>query len=165
MVDFSVRMIVKFNGWSRKTIGYLFYTISSVVHYFKAVSKFKLELHYGNAQLGWKSAILRPVWTCNLTDDIERQEGISSVLLQALCIISWPSVNTTWSYNPETPSSVQNRLFFVPCDVEIWQMTFNKANLRDLIAATGLVILLKLDSNHRFFSPMSLWNLMDDLEK
>ena len=29
----------------------------------------------------------------------------------------------------------------------------NKGNLRDLIAATGLVILLKLDSNHRFFSP------------
>ena len=29
----------------------------------------------------------------------------------------------------------------------------NKANLRDLIAATGLVILLKLDSNRRFFSP------------
>ena len=28
----------------------------------------------------------------------------------------------------------------------------NKANLRDLIAATGLVILLKLDSNCRFFS-------------
>ena len=28
----------------------------------------------------------------------------------------------------------------------------NKANLRDLIAATGLVILLKLDSNHRFFA-------------
>ena len=28
----------------------------------------------------------------------------------------------------------------------------NKANLRDLIAATGLVILLKLDSNWRFFS-------------
>ena len=30
--------------------------------------------------------------------------------------------------------------------------SWNKANLRDLIAATGLVILLKLDSNHRFFS-------------
>ena len=28
----------------------------------------------------------------------------------------------------------------------------SKTNLRDLIAATGLVILLKLDSNHRFFS-------------
>ena len=35
-------------------------------------------------------------------------------------------------------------------------MTFNKANLRDLIAATGLVILLKLDLNCRFFSPCDL---------
>ena len=32
----------------------------------------------------------------------------------------------------------------------------NKANLRDLIAATVLVILLKLDSNRRFFSPWDL---------
>ena len=32
----------------------------------------------------------------------------------------------------------------------------NKANLRDLIAATGLVILLKLDPNHWFFSPCDL---------
>ena len=35
----------------------------------------------------------------------------------------------------------------------------NKANLRDLIAATGLVIVLKFDSNHRFFSPcdVEIW--------
>ena len=33
----------------------------------------------------------------------------------------------------------------------------NKANLRDLIAATGLVILFKLNSNHLFF-------ISDDLE-
>ena len=32
----------------------------------------------------------------------------------------------------------------------------NKANLRDLIAATGLVILLKLDSNRQFFRPCDL---------
>ena len=32
----------------------------------------------------------------------------------------------------------------------------NKANLRDLIAATGLVILLNLDSNRRFFSTCDL---------
>ena len=32
------------------------------------------------------------------------------------------------------------------------KLQFNKANLRDLIAGTGLVILLKLDSNRRFFS-------------
>ena len=55
----------------------------------------------------------------------------------------------------------------------------NKANLRDLIAATGLVILLKLDSNSRFFSREKPnlgqnqlfflaewpWNLTDDLQK
>ena len=35
----------------------------------------------------------------------------------------------------------------------IWK---NKANLRDLIAATGLVILLQFDPNHRFFSPCDL---------
>ena len=33
---------------------------------------------------------------------------------------------------------------------------YNKANLRDLIAATGLVILLKLDLNRQFFSPCDL---------
>ena len=37
----------------------------------------------------------------------------------------------------------------------------NKANLRDLIAATGLVILLKFDPNHQFFSPcdIEIWFL------
>ena len=37
-----------------------------------------------------------------------------------------------------------------------WTLECNKANLRDLIAATGLVILLKLDSNQRFFSHVTL---------
>ena len=65
------------------------------------------------------------------------------MLLQALCFISKPLVNL--SYSPETPNLGQIRRFLELCDLEIWQMTLNKANLRDLIAATGLVILLKLD--------------------
>ena len=40
---------------------------------------------------------------------------------------------------------------YVACDIRT-----NKVNLRDLIAATGLVILLKLDLNRRFFSPCDL---------
>ena len=36
------------------------------------------------------------------------------------------------------------------------QLVYNKANLRDLIAVTGLVILLKFDPNHWFFSPCDL---------
>ena len=41
----------------------------------------------------------------------------------------------------------------------IYFLEYNKANLRDLIAVTGLVILLKLDSNHRFFSlcDLEIW--------
>ena len=35
-------------------------------------------------------------------------------------------------------------------------VTANKANLRDLIGATGLVILLKFDPNHRFVVPCDL---------
>ena len=49
-------------------------------------------------------------------------------------------MNSNRSYSPETPNLGQNRRFFEPCDLEIWRMTFNKANLRDLIAATSLVI-------------------------
>ena len=44
--------------------------------------------------------------------------------------------------------------------LKIWkQKKENKANLRDLIAATGLVILPKLDSNQQFFSlcDLEIW--------
>ena len=78
------------------------------------------------------------------------------MLLQALCIISYPLVNWNWSYSPEMTNLGQIRRFLEPCNLEIWRMTLNKANLRDLIAATGLVILLKLDLNRRFFSPCDL---------
>ena len=36
-----------------------------------------------------------------------------------------PSVKSNLSYSPKTLNSGQNRLFFVPCDVEIWRMTLN----------------------------------------
>ena len=50
-------MTLKFNGWPRKTIGHLFYAMSSFAHYFKAISEFKLEWQPGNAQFWSKSAI------------------------------------------------------------------------------------------------------------
>ena len=40
--------------------------------------------------------------------------------------------------------------------IQIGDQDLNKANLRDLIAATGLVILLKLDLNRPFFSQCDL---------
>ena len=45
------------------------------------------------------------------------------MLLQALCIIPQLSVNSNWSYSPETPKLGHNRHFFALCDLDIWQMT------------------------------------------
>ena len=42
---------------AKKTIGRLFYTTSSFVHYFRPIGEFKLELQSGNDQFGAKLAI------------------------------------------------------------------------------------------------------------
>ena len=59
-----------------------------------------------------------------------------------------------------TPTIVLELSSSDTCQIWMWfikkYLTNNKANLRDLIAGTGLVILLKLDSNCRFFSPCDL---------
>ena len=64
-------------------------------------------------------------------DDLGKQKGISPLLFQALCNISWPLVNSNWSYSPETPNLGQIRRFLEPCDLEIWRMTLknNRAPL------------------------------------
>ena len=49
-----------------KTIGHLFYAISSFVHHFVAIGKFKLESQSTNTQFGWKSTIFLAVWPWNL---------------------------------------------------------------------------------------------------
>ena len=45
------------------------------------------------------------------------------MVLQALCTISYPLVNSNLSYSPETPNLDQMRRFLEPCDLEIWRMT------------------------------------------
>ena len=47
-------------------------------------------------------------------EDLEKQLGTSSILCQALCITSKPSVHSNWSYSPETPNMSQNGWFFPP---------------------------------------------------
>ena len=57
------------------------------------------------------------------------------MLLQALCIILKPLVNSNWSYSPETPNLGQIRRFLEPCDLETWRMTLknNRAPLLSII--------------------------------
>ena len=64
-----------------------------------------------------------PLWPQNLKDYLEKQQGTSSMLLQALWLISLPSVESKLSYSPETPNLGQNWQFFVLYDLEIWRMT------------------------------------------
>ena len=105
---------LKFDGWPWKTTGHLFYVTKSFVHHFIAICEFILELQSGNAQFGSKSAILGPVWPWNLMDDLENNRVPTltySMLLQALCVISQPSVDSNSSYIPETPNLGQNWRF------------------------------------------------------
>ena len=71
------------------------------------------------------------VWPWNLTDDLGKWQGISPLLFQALCNISYSLVNSNLSYSPEMPNLGQIRRFLEPCDVEIWRMTLknNRAPL------------------------------------
>ena len=84
---------------------------------------------------GRKLAISWPVWPWNLIDDPGKQQGTSSILHQAFCIVSNPSVKSNWSYSPETLNSGQNWwFFFVPRNLEIWWMTLK--NNRHLFYTT-----------------------------
>ena len=65
------------------------------------------------------------------------------MLLQALCIISQPSVNSYWSYSPETPNLGQIRHFLKLCYLVNWQMTLqnNRAPLFTSMLLQALCII------------------------
>ena len=85
---FFSRVTFKLARWPWKTIGHLFYDTLSYGHHFNVIGKFKLKLKSGKTQFGSNSRVFGAVWPCNLRDDLEKQQGTSSILLQALCIIS-----------------------------------------------------------------------------
>ena len=119
-------------------------------------------------------------WLWKLQYDLGKQYGTSSILRQALCIISNPLVKSNLSYSLETLKSGKNWWFFVPRDLENWCMTLknNRAPLLccfNLCASfhsqwwiqTGVTvrkrpIWAKIDD---FFVAVWPWNLTDDLEE
>ena len=74
---FVSRGNLKFDGWSWKTIGHLFYATLTLEYHFKGIREFKLELQSGNAKFWSKSAIHCPVWPWNLmlTYDLDKKNN------------------------------------------------------------------------------------------
>ena len=86
------------------------------------------------AQIGSKSNILPGVtaWHWNLLGVLEKWQGTSSLpLYKAMCVISYPSDNFSWSYQSETLKLEPKSLVFHPVWPWIWQMTSknNRAHL------------------------------------
>ena len=113
-VDFSARVTLKYDGWPQKTIGHLFYTISSFVHHFKSICEV--------AQLGSKLMIFCLAWHWNFTEDLENNRA---PLLYYIKL--WASFQSHgWIQNGESQSrnaQFGSKSYFYPCDLEIWRMT------------------------------------------
>ena len=69
------------------------------------------------------------------------------MLLQAFCIISYPLVNSNWSYSPKTAKFGEIWWFLEPCDREIWRVTL-KNNRAPLLCYFKLCALFR---SHQWF--------------
>ena len=68
----------------------------------------------GKRPIGVKMSIFCPMWPRKLTDDLKNNRShLLYYAGQALRITSKPSVNSNWSYSPETTNSGQNQRFFL----------------------------------------------------
>ena len=112
--DFLSHVTLKFDGWPWKTIGHLFYVISSFVHHFIAFGEFEVELQSGNAKFRSNLAIF-------VSCDVENWRMTFKNNRVPLYATSSFFLNSNWSYSPETPTLEQIRFDFN--DLELWPLT------------------------------------------
>ena len=104
-----------------KTIGHLFYAISSFVHHFVAIWEFKLELQSGNAQFGSKSVIFVPcdleIWWMTL-----KNKRAPLLYYFKLCASFhrhwWIQTGVTVRKRPNW-----DKICFDLCDLDLWPLT------------------------------------------
>ena len=130
--NFLSRVTLEFDRWHRKTIGHLFYTTSSFVHNFKAMGEFKLELQSGNAQFGSKSAIF--LSRVSLKFDVWHWKTKGHLFCVASSFVHHFTAISEFKLELQSRNAQfgsKSFFFFVPCDLEIWQMTLknNRAPL------------------------------------
>ena len=95
----------------------------------------------------------QPQWPSHVTHDAI---AMTSQWIEEYLIVG--CLNSIYTHNILI-SDTSNPRFTQHSPIIIKLIFYNKANLRDLIAATGLAILLKLDLNRRFLCPcyLEIW--------
>ena len=65
-------------------------------------------------------------------------------------------MNSNWNYSPEVLNSGKNWQFFVPCDLEIWRMTFknNRTPFSVLLQALCIILWQPVNSNQSYSPEM-----------
>ena len=128
---FFSHVTLKFDWWPWKIIGQIFYITSSCVHYLKPLSEFELQLLSGNAQFGWKSAILLPCVNLKLNGWPWETIGILFYITLSFVHHFKAIGEFKLKLQSETLNSGQNGQIFAPCDLKIWWITFknNRAPL------------------------------------
>ena len=109
--NFLSCVTLKFDGWPWKTTGHLYFKLCASFHIHR--SNWNYSPEKPNSGQNWRFFV--PCDLGILAFDREKQKGISSILLQALCTISLPYVNPNWSYSPK-----RAKLDFDLCDLDLW---------------------------------------------
>ena len=121
--QFLYRVTLKFDGWPRKIISHLFYTMLSFVHRSKAMGEFKLELQSRNIQFGSKGQLFVPrdleSWWMTL-ENHRAPHLCGFKLCASFHSHRWIPIVVTAR---KRPIVVKISDFFVPCDLQIWRMT------------------------------------------
>ena len=107
------RVTLKFDRWHSKTIGNVF-AILWFVRHFVAIGDSNWSYSRPETLNSIKIEHILCLVTFEFNKQPKKQLGISFIVLQALCIISKPLVNSNWSYGPEMPKLGQTLLLH-PC--------------------------------------------------
>ena len=114
-------MAFKFNGWPRKTIGHLFFAMSSFVHYFKSIGEFKLDFSPETLKSGQNRRFFAPcdlqIWRMTLKSN--RAPLLCYFKLCASFHSHW------WIQTGVTVRKPPNwgKTCFDLCDLDLWPLT------------------------------------------
>ena len=112
---------LKFDGWPRQIVGYLFYPVSSFEHHFISIGKLKLESQSGN---NWLGSIFFALCDLEIWQMTSKNNRAPFLWYLKLCA-SFHSHQSIQSRDTVWKRAIWFKIgyFFAPCDLWIWLMT------------------------------------------